>query len=633
LYALNTSTNGKELWTTSTLPEEQNIPIVTDPVITNGLVFFGAKNGWIYVFGRYVKPTEQISGSITSVPIRLPEGYWWKKFHVKMQTNLDPKINKITFSLLDEQKNLIKILTNDTDLSVQNMTLNRTLRLRADFWAKNSSVNPQLLFWNVTFYKDSDPPFIDMRTLTPYPDGWLNEVLPYLTVNVIDNDTGLLISSARYTVEYIIQNQTYWSTDKAVCTGVNGTTEMQKIIVNLSQLNFYPNITALRSLRINISDLAGNTESEKATFFQDTIKPTSYIKIEGMKRKYNSTYVRINATAYDNGTQNVNASGIKQVELYYRFSEKNNFSGDWIYFANSAKLSPTWKFNFTNRPNQQGGYFELCTRAIDKANNTENFPSTGDIWFLYDWRTPDLPSVSGDTLWFKERPQFSVVFEDDYRLDTIQYRPNLDTVWTTLASDVNLSIYNTDTVGHSWILPESYWNQMEEGEIYYLYFRINDTLGNTLQVLNNNQAIIIRKDISTPIVIIDVPSAEIEYSWTDNFTVSGFGNDHNGSGIKEALLYYRFSEDQSDWSSWTTYGDMLDSSPFEWDFDATEGDGYYEVKINATDYAGNTEESDVITIVVTSFPTTLALVLVGLIVILIFISIIVYINWRKKESP
>jgi hypothetical protein len=404
--------------------------------------------------------------------------------------------------------------------------------------------------------------------------------------------------------------------------------------MNISTLPSFENISSLRSLTFNITDLAGNTASKTVTFKQDVKKPTSRI-IGTMKKAYNSTYVRINATANDTGKLNEDASGVRLVELYYRYSESTNFSGeDWVYFANSTKTLPTWLFNFTSRPNQPGGYFELCTIAYDYANNNESFPPTGDVMFLYDWKEPSFPSFSGDsdTLWFKEQPQFSVVFEDDYRLDTIQYRPNFDTIWTLLASDVNSSVYNTDAVGNTWVLAQSYWDQMEEGQIYYLYFRINDTLGNTLQILNDNQAITIRKDTAAPLVTIDVPSVDDDMSISGNFTVSGLGNDPEGSGIKEALLYYRYSEDKSNWSSWTPYGDALDSSPFEWDFDATEGDGYYEMKIMVTDYAGNEVESEVFPLAVASFPMTLTLVLVGLLAVLILLSVIIYLKWRKKET-
>lgn len=632
LYALDTEANGSELWNRQTFPAQPIVPVVTDPIVTNGIVFFGGENGRLYVCGAYVKPDEQISGSITSVPISLPEGYWWKKFYAGVATSSDSKINKITFSLLDEQNNFIKTLTNNTDVSLQNITLNRTLRLHADFWAKNVSVNPRLLFWNITFYADTISPFINLNTLTPNPTGWLNEVLPKFTVNAIDNNTGLLVSSARYTIEYILQNQTNFFTSKALCSGTNGTLQTQLITVDLSTLSFYPNITALRSLRINISDLAGNTASKKVTFYQDVKKPFSHINTANMKQKYTSATIRINASASDNGTLNVDASGIKKVELYYRYSGVNNFTGDWIYFANSTKTAPIWLFNFTNKPNQPGGYFELCTIAYDNANNIEDFPAVGDVSFLYDWKEPELPSYSGDTLWFKERPQFSVIFEDDYRLDTIQYRPNFDTVWTTLASHVNASVYNTDAAGNTWILSETYWDQMEEDAVNYLYFRINDTLGNTLEILDNDHAISIRKDTAPPLVTIDIPSVDEEMTMAGNFTVSGLGNDHEGSGIKEALLYYRYSEDNSNWTSWKPYGDTLDSSPFEWNFDATEGDGYYEMKIMVTDYAGNEIESEIFPVAIASFPMTLTFVLIGLVTVLLLLSVVIYLAWRKKET-
>jgi hypothetical protein len=190
---------------------------------------------------------------------------------------------------------------------------------------------------------------------------------------------------------------------------------------------------------------------------------------------------------------------------------------------------------------------------------------------------------------------------------------------------------NASTYGNSWSLKEEYWDQMNEDEVYYLYFKINDTLGNALLVSSDSQAIIIRKDTSIPIGSIDIPTLETEMSWSSNFTVAGLVNDQDGSGIKEVLLYYRFSEDKSNWSSWTAYGDPLDSTPFEWDYTAAEGDGYYEFKINVTDIAGNEVESEVFPVVVTSFPTTLTLVMISLVIVLSLISAVIFIKWRKRK--
>ncbi|VVB62379.1 Outer membrane protein assembly factor BamB [uncultured archaeon] len=635
LYALNTSAKGSETWHRQAFPYDQTIPIVTDPIVTNGLIFFGAENGRLYVCGNYKTPNEQITGSLTSIPIQLPEGVWWKKFYATVQTNVSTSINKITFSLLDANNNFIKVLQNKSDLS-GDQTLGRTLRLHADFWAKNNSFNPKLLSWNITFFnvtKDTIIPFINMSTFSPNPKGWLNTVIPQFTVKVKDNDSGLLVNSAKYILGYTANNLSYSKTFSTQCSGVNGTTSVQQITINISKLDIYENITKLLSLSISITDMAGNTATKSITFTQDIIKPSSYVNKQSMKLRYNATakFILINATSIDNGT---NASGIKRVELYYRNSSTANFNGKWIYFANSTKKSPQWKFNFTSS-SQPGGYFELCTRAIDNASNIEDFPTKGDVSFLYDWTKPYLPSFQGNILWFRELSTFSVVFRDDFRLDTIQYHPNFDTSWTTIATGINKSTYDK-----SWSLKDEYWNQINEGEFYTLFFKINDTLGNTLLLTNNSQAITFGKDTSAPNGTIKIPALENETSLSYNFTVVGEDViDQGGSGIKEVSLYYRFSEDNSNWSSWTQYGDTLSSSPYEWEYTAQEKDGYYDFKINIVDVAGNTRETEILhtsifpehPISLPVLPVTLILIMISLLIVFSLLSAIIFIKWRKTK--
>lgn len=628
VYALKSAT-GDVAWEFETFPIWTAAPVLSSPVISNGLVFIADENGVMYSLGKFTTSTKPVSGRIISLPIRLPEALWWNVFYADV--SLNNSLSSIKFKLLDEAGRYLRDLKNGDVLTTTNKTLNRTIRLQADFSAANiSRDNPKLHRWYISLIADTQKPWLNSSSFTPDSQGWLQEVVPTFTIKVKDNITGLFVKSGRYTLEYTINNVTQTSTAVAQCTGQNGTREEQLLTMDISSLPVFANITSLRSITFSISDLAGNTASKTVTFKQDVKKPTSHIKAQMMKKRYNTSFVRINATANDTGTLDVDASGIRSVELYYRFSATSTFSGDWTYFANSTKAQPTWLFNFTNRPSQQGGYFELCTVAIDNASNVEDFPTAGDIWFIYDWKAPSLPSISGDTLWFNERPQFSVIFRDDFLLDTIQYRPNFETLWTTIASGVNASTYNTDAVGRSWVLKQEYWDVMIEDEVYYLYLRINDTLGNTLLVTDKDDAIIIRKDVSPPVIDI-VPSVETEWTWENNFTISGSGTDRNGSGIREAFLYYRFSEDKSTWSSWTVYGDVLDSAPYEWQFQAAEGDGYYEVKINVIDYAGNLKESDVFSVAIAAFPTTLAFVLIGLVVLVVCLSLLIYGKWRKKK--
>lgn len=635
VYAINAGT-GEISWGFETFwdynqPVWKPAPVLGSPVVSNGLVFIADENGVLYSLGKFTTSTKEVTGRIVSQPIRLPESLWWGSFYADFSFN--STISNIKFTLLDEKGNVLQDdLKNRSTLTSANKTLGRTVRLQADFSAKNlSKDNPQLFRWYITLRTDTQKPFLDMSSFTPDSKGWLQEIVPVFTIKVKDNITGLRVKSGRYVLEYTLDNVTQKTTEVASCTGVNGTTEWQLLTMNISALPFFRNITSLHSLRFNITDLAGNAASQTVLFRQDVKKPSSQILTTGMQKKYNSTYVLINARANDTGTLNVDASGIKRVELYYRYSQSATFSGNWIFFANSTKSFPSWRFNFTDRSQQNGGYFELCTIAVDNASNVEDFPAKGDVMFIYDWKVPPLPTVSGETLWFNERPQFSVVFKDDFRLDTIQYRPSFEQSWTTIASRVNSSVYNTDAIGQSWILQQEYWDFMIEDEVYYIYFRINDTVGNTLLVTRDNEALRIRKDMFAPIVDIEIPDVTTELTWADNFTVSGFANDRNGSGVKEASLYYRYSEDKSNWSSWTPFGDSYDSSAFEWFFKAIEGDGHYQIKINVIDYAGNARESEVKTISIASFPTTLALVMVGLVIVLVLISFIVVFLWRKRK--
>ena len=625
MYALSMLSKDKILWSRQTFPKDQSVPIVTNPVVTNGLVFFGAENSRLYVLGNFSKSLDQINGSLTSVPIELPVGVWWKKFYASVSTSADPTYNKITFSLLDNENNLIKTLYNGSDILEPGKILGRTLRLHAELWAKNITYNPRLLSWGITFIKDIYPPFIDMNTLTPNPHGWLNVIIPQFTVDVQDSGTGLLVNSAEFVLGYVANNQTYTNVFKADCTGVNGTNLVEQITMNISKLPIFQNITALRSLRINISDLAGNLASQYVLFQQDTTKPSSHVLASLLRPRYNATsrFVWVNTTSFDNGSD---ASGVHYVRLFYRYSTTGNFSGDWNLFANSTVSSPSWKFNFTQHPNQKGGYFEVCTVATDYAQNTEDFPTHGDASFVYDWEIPDFPSYSGDTLWFNERPMFTVTFSDDFQLDTIQYRTNFAGNWITIATDVNESTYNKP-----WSLQADYWDQMEEDVVYYLYFRINDTLGNTLTVTDNTNAIIIRKDISLPTIAIEQPSVKKEAVLGDNFTVSAEASDSPGSGVKDVLFYYRFSTDNSNWSAWTQYGSAISTTPYEWAFNATHGDGYYELMMNVTDNAGNVAESSVVTVVISTFPMIYSIVLIGLVVVLLLLCAIIYIKWKKRK--
>ena len=67
-----------------------------------------------------------------------------------------------------------------------------------------------------------------------------------------------------------------------------------------------------------------------------------------------------------------------------------------------------------------------------------------------------------------------------------------------------------------------------------------------------------------------------------------------GTGVDSVELFYRYSEDNYTWGSWTSYNKATESPwKFKFDTKTTGGDGHYEFYSTATDVAGNTENRPV----------------------------------------
>lgn len=106
-------------------------------------------------------------------------------------------------------------------------------------------------------------------------------------------------------------------------------------------------------------DVAGNIEpapeDADASIVVDRTSPTSSCSIEGTV--VNSFPLSLDYTSSDTG------SGIKQIELFYRFN-----SGAWVWAATSTDASGT--FELTPTP-AADGYYEFYTKALDYALNEE----------------------------------------------------------------------------------------------------------------------------------------------------------------------------------------------------------------------------------------------------------------------
>ena len=74
---------------------------------------------------------------------------------------------------------------------------------------------------------------------------------------------------------------------------------------------------------------------------------------------------------------------------------------------------------------------------------------------------------------------------------------------------------------------------------------------------------------------------------TTPFTITATASD-DLSGVAKVELFYRYSGDNANWSSWISFG-IDNAAPWSWSFTALKGDGYYEFYSTATDVAGNAE--------------------------------------------
>lgn len=170
----------------------------------------------------------------------------------------------------------------------------------------------------------------------------------------------------------------------------------------------------------------------------------------------------------------------------------------------------------------------------------------------------------------------------------IYYSYNNGEIWVVVVTDWNASTgyiyWDTTTVTES--------NQVLINITGYADGRIWDTSDSTFTVDNTN-----------PYSFVNHISP---YWRSSTFDITASASDAM-SGVASVELFYRYSNDNSTWSDWTSF--KKDSeAPWEWSFDSPDGDGYYEFYSIATDNAGNDENppamADAIAGIDTQSPTT-----------------------------
>ena len=629
IFALN-ETSGSVEWNNS-VDEASRFDInivVSSPIVADGLLYISTFNmnnlEWrLFSIGSR---SENNKARVVSTPISIPDGYWWDEFTAEV---VNTSKTKITFSILDEYDRILGSGLNGSENILSDLEIiTSNIKLCAELEG-TSEDTPILLSWSVNWKEEKGKPSFDedsFKSSDTGEGGWINNPKPDCSINAYDNEdnnfsAGLDVDTARYKIKYLKKDSDGTDDSDWILAECNDNSGAKKITMTarISEDFADTEIIDLKSITFTIKDLVGNTaNSDTFELKMDIEKPKSQIISSFEDTTYNDL-ITIEAKASDNAD-----SEIKNVALYYKYSEDKEKWSDWENVGDPVPSYFIWFFD--GDENLGSGYYKFITIATDNAGNIEDKTKEETEVVLFDNVQPVI-----ETDFKKEgyNPDelFSLLinFSDNFELQSIQYRLNNETTWNEIeASDIQ------KTKEAEWTLKSDFWNNLPENleKIDYIMFKVTDTCENELITTNESSVTIIKPEESAEIYL-DL-SEFSNFQWDDEFAISAdIPDDIN---VENASLLYKYSEnkDDLDGKEWKHYGENKSNAPYEWEFKAKDGNGYYEFKIEVRDAEGNIHSSPVKTANVEVFSVIPILFLVILIIVLLVITGFILIR-RKKE--
>jgi len=630
LYVYNISkldkNNTKPIWSYEILSPDKyliNTPpdIIASPIIADGLMLLSVTEdpvnltGRVYCIGNYSKNTE---GYIISNPIHLPEGYWWNSFTAN---NVTSKNNTITYSVLDEDNNVLITGLNGTKHNISGLTTN-VIKLYAKInVGSDTEPDPVLKSWEVTWTKEDKKPEFILSSFEPGQDGWVSGQISECSIVVKDNHegaSGIDVNNLRYKIGYIEKDTGKNKTSSWIeATSYDGSGVKQtRIYANIQDSKL--KIDTLLNITFLARDLAGNENTSSTIIFKvDKIKPSSHF-VGSYKEKYNQPFVIV-VDATDDTNGSTNGSGVQKVYIKYRYktSENAEFTGEWKTY--NSTVSP---FTFDFEPDKSG-YYQLISIAEDNASNLEEINSAkiaSALEFLFDMYKPTL-NTSFTTQKWKTIPEYELEIYDDFKLDSLYYMFSNQTQWTIIKDNINASTYKI-----TWKVPQEYWIGLRDGENRSVSFKITDVIGNTYI----SKEIKIIKDENASSFFVDTSDFS-QWHWDNKFTIKPkYPADTDVTQVK---LYYKYSKSKGDIEkqNYTEYKNTSEE-PYAITFTPDKGSGYYIFYMEIIDSSGAVHKAYSDTVSVTLFPTTLFTALITILVILIILTSIILIKIRKKRQ-
>ncbi|MFQ6128717.1 MAG: hypothetical protein ACE5QW_07440 [Thermoplasmata archaeon] len=404
---------------------------------------------------------------------------------------------------------------------------------------------------------DTEPPTSSVQPLVPY---WRNVDTLDLVADADDDLSGV----ANVTFLYRFSNDNSSWTDWAPVS-TDTVPPYDATFVASEGDGYY-------QFRSDAYDVAGNAENDtqpEAWIAIDTQGPLSSI-LQPSPYWTNHPDVLLEATGTDE------LSGIAQITLYYRFSSDNATWTSWAPWGTDD--SAPWNFSFVAA--DEDGYYEFYSLALDNLGNSESSPISADALIALDTLPPTSSLNPLSDYWFADSsaPLFTQAFDEMSGVDTVEllYRWSEDNI--TFTSWISAAISSAPPWSFSYNAPD--------GDGFYELMTIAvDRVGN---VEVGNLAEILLAIDTTPPTTEALPV--IPYTRTAMpVAIDAQGFDAL-SGLAAIQLLYRFSEDNLSWSAFQSLGQVSDT-PYEWNFSAPDGEGYYEFITQGRDFLGNAESA------------------------------------------
>ena len=265
-------------------------------------------------------------------------------------------------------------------------------------------------------------------------------------------------------------------------------------------------------------------------------------------------------------------SGLKVVELWYRFENRDWAKSGYFAYASSGTIEFI--------PPDGVGTYSFWTVATDNCGNSELPPTTG-------------ATVTAVTVFDNVAPRSSVSVSVDYTNESpilVSYEASdagtgVSSVrlWYRVGGGAykDAGLWATEaTVGIFEFVP------IEGDGVYDFYSVAKDNVGNQETPPETPDASVVF-DTTAPFSSAVAPSEVHQPSITVGFSATDIL-----SPITAVNLWYRYSPTlDGDWTDWVSTGATVAGQAGLFPFEATHGEGYYEFYTIAQDAAGNVEEA------------------------------------------